>query len=103
MFETGQPQGDGDVSEVRELVRAAAARAIARASRGTRPDGDLRANVKALCDAARQSGLQAEMLVLMVKDCWRNFGAPALMERHLADAALESLVTMCISEFYNSR
>jgi hypothetical protein len=99
-LDIAQRAGDDGVAEIRVLARVAVARAMAAASRGVRPDGDLRTSLKSVCDAARGRGLQAEAVVLVVKESWRHLVDPQLIERHLADAALEKLITMCITEFY---
>lgn len=98
--EMARPERDVVDAEIRGLARVAVARAMASASRGTGSDFELRGNLTSLCDAARRRGLHAETVLLIVKDCWRNLVDPRLIERHLADAALENVITMCISEFY---
>lgn len=98
--EVAGPERDAVDGEIPRFARVAVARAMASASRGTRSDRELRASVAPLCDAARRHGLQAETVLLVVKDCWRNLADDRLIERHLAGAALETLVTMCIVEFY---
>lgn len=99
--DTERSEGGDGVAEIRVLARIAVARAMAAASRGARPDGDLRATVTSVCAAARRRGFEAETVVLVVKDSWRHLVDPALIERHLAEAALAHLITMCITEFYS--
>ena len=95
-----RPEDDERVADVRLWTRVAVARALAAATQGARPDGDVRPSLRSACDAARRHGLEAETLILMLKDSWRLLAAPLLIDRYAANSALQRLVTMCIDEFY---
>jgi hypothetical protein len=95
-----RPWVDKDSELPRTLARVAVARALAAVERRQPPNGEVHASLQLACNAARQNGLHAESLILMVKDSWRDLADTKILERHESDVALEELITMCILEFY---
>ena len=91
---------DESLAEIHALARGVVERALAGATRGMRQDADLQTRLRLTCAAARRRGLHAETVVLIVKDSWRNFADPHVIDRLAAEPVLRRLVTMCINEFY---
>jgi hypothetical protein len=93
----------GPPSECTALLRAVADR-VARSARDGDPRRGLdeggREALDVACRAARERGLQAEHVVLALKELWRVLPEPRQLERHDAHAALAYLVTECVTAFY---
>jgi hypothetical protein len=89
------------------VAERVAARVAAREARGAAdgvPDVALdaagRAALDAACRAAREAGLEAEHVLLALKDAWRGLPELRHVERHTAESALARLVSACIAAFY---
>lgn len=70
------------------------------------PDGasrvvDLQRAMRALCDEARRQGMRAEDLIVLFKKTWQARPEPHHMSREETGQLFDSLVTMCIEEFYD--
>ena len=61
---------------------------------------DLRVVFRAACDRARNDGLRAEQLLLILKAAWREVSERRRLSRVEADAALARVVSACIDEYY---
>ena len=89
-------------AQVGDLTRIVLRRALADLRSGCRPDGNIAEGLRDVCDAAREQGLHAEeLLVILKQSWWRLPDAQSLNHRDVA-ATLEQVVTMCIEEFYRS-
>lgn len=64
--------------------------------------GDLRLALRHACDRARDDGLRAEQLLLVLKAAWRELPERQQLPQVEADAALARVVTACIDEYYQS-
>src|SRR3954465_5608825 len=72
---------------VRDLARLALGHVVTDPRTGQAPNENLAQALRAPCDAARAQGLQAEELLVIVKDSWRHLGAKPSLDRFEADAA----------------
>ena len=92
-------QRDG-AGRIQDLARAALRASIADRRAGRDHPELLADRLRGACDAAREQGLHAEELLIIVKQCWLHLSDTRVLERHAADEALESIVATCIREFY---
>lgn len=53
--------------------------------------------------AARENGLRAEHVLIMVKKAWREMPEVHRLPRSDAEDALERVITLCIEEFFASQ
>ncbi|HEX6057955.1 MAG TPA: hypothetical protein VFZ11_02970 [Gemmatimonadaceae bacterium] len=68
------------------------------------PTARLRHGLRLLCDAARDRGVRAEQLVVVIKHAWSTL--PEAQWRPDSDRGLpllERVVSMCIEEYYADR
>jgi len=99
-------------TQVRDLTRPLLHEILADARAGTRPDR-VRQGLREACEAARGHGLQAEDLLVIVKQSWREVSdddvlegqrrrasTPSSATQARSDEALAEVITMCIKEFY---
>jgi hypothetical protein len=59
--------------------------------------------MRELCAAARANEVQAETLILAIKDSWRRLPETRGADRLDAEVTLASVVTRCIREYYGPR
>lgn len=85
-----------------DLLRDVLGRLLQDEWRDDAPKGDLRIALRAACDQARNDGLRAEELLLVLKDAWRDLPDRRALPRIDTDAALARVVTACIDEYYES-
>jgi hypothetical protein len=52
------------------------------------------------CDTARENGLRAEHLLLVLKESWRELPEMRCLNRSEAEDALSRTITLCIEEYY---
>ena len=64
------------------------------------PERALAEALRGACDAARESGLRAEQLLLIFKEGWRYLPEAQRLRRQDAEAALARVITLCIHEYY---
>jgi len=99
-------------TQLRDLTRPLLHEILADVRAGTRPDR-VRQGVREACDAARGHGLQAEDLLVIVKQSWREVSDDDVLEEQRrrastpssatqarSEEALAEVITMCIKEFY---
>jgi hypothetical protein len=72
------------------------------------PDGASRAQalqraMRALCNEARRQGMQAEELIVLFKKTWHARPELHHMSREENAQLFDSVVTMCIEEYYDGR
>ena len=67
---------------------------------GEAQNGDLQQAVRAVCVEAHRQGLRAEQLIILFKRTWQS--RPELQTGSSNETArlFESVVTMCVEEFY---
>ena len=63
-------------------------------------EDELRVAVRAVCERARQDGVRAEHLLIVLKESWRDLPEQAEIPRFAADEALARVVSACINEYY---
>ena len=56
-----------------------------------------------LCAAARANDVQAETLILAIKDAWRRFPESHAASRLDSEVMLATVITRCIREYYGPR
>ncbi len=63
---------------------------------------DVQRAMRAVCEEARRQGMRAEELIVLFKRTWQ--GRPELhrMSREETGPLFDSVVTMCVEEFYRS-
>lgn len=104
--------GDGK-ARVRELTRRVLRGVLAGARRGPSLGAGVKEDVRQTCDAARENGLHAEELLVVVKQTWRDAtdadfaegdgsGAPSLAAQARREQLLTEVITMFIREFYRT-
>ena len=64
---------------------------------------DLAATMRELCAAARQQGLRAEELIILFKKTWAERPELRTMSREETGRLFDSVVTMCVEEYYGPR
>ena len=100
MMSADEVSVENDSEVLQTLTRRAVARALVAVERGRPLDDEVRAGLQLACDAARQQGLQAERVIVMVKKSWRDLTDRRILQRRLTDEALSDVVTVCIDEYY---
>jgi len=96
---TNPSPGDaGDAAVVRELVRRALRCAIDAELDG-RAGADVGRALREACDRARQNGLRAEELLIVLKETWRQLPETRPLRLDAAEV-LARIVTACIAEYY---
>lgn len=100
--ETIQPQSVR-YANVRGLAQLVLRHAIAARRSGTRLSIDnMWQYVRPVCDTAREDGLRAEQLLILVKQAWDQLVENHELDRSDSDVALSEVVTLCIKEFYRT-
>ncbi len=89
--------------QLRELAHGALRRA-AHAARAARVedavDADARELVRRTCNTARERGLRAEQLLLVLKEAWRELPEAQRIPRYNSLEVLARVITVCIHEYY---
>jgi hypothetical protein len=85
---------------VRELTETALRTVVADRQRGRRRFADIADALRDACDAAREDGLHAEQLLVIVKDCWHRLPDTQVLEHRAAAEMLADVVGTCIRQFY---
>jgi hypothetical protein len=95
------PSGSGETVLVPDLVRHSLRRLLARQWPDVESNGELRLALRDACDRARNAGLRAEQLLLVLKEAWYELSERQRLLGVDADsAALARVVTACIEEYY---
>jgi len=103
-------ESDGK-AHVRDLTRRVLRRVLAGTRRGSSLGAGVKEEVREACDAARDNGLHAEDLLVLVKQSWRDVSdadfiagevsiAPSSAAQARRDQVLTEVITMFIREFY---
>ena len=64
---------------------------------------DLQRAMRALCDDARRQGMRAEELIILFKKTWQARPELRNMSREASGRLFDSVVTMCVEEYYDRR
>lgn len=64
---------------------------------------DLQRAMRALCAEARRQGMHAEELIVLFKKTWQARPEVHTMSREDTGRLLDSIVTMCVEEYYEAR
>ncbi len=64
---------------------------------------DLQTAMRELCAAARLQGMRAEELIVLFKRTWAERPELRTMSREETGRLLDSVVTMCVDEYYDAR
>jgi hypothetical protein len=75
-------------------------RALRTDARTVGDDGEMRAALRELCDVARERGLHAEQLLLVLKESWRRLPETRLVMRQDAGEVLGRAISMCVVAYY---
>lgn len=67
------------------------------------PDSDLQSAMRELCAAARHQGMRAEELIVLFKKTWLARPELRSMSREETGRLFDSVVTMCVDEYYGPR
>ena len=103
-------ESDGK-AQVRDLTRRVLRGVLAGARRGSSLGAGVKEEVREACDAARDNGLHAEDLLVLVKQSWRDVSdadfvegegstAPSSGMQARREQVLTEIITMFIREFY---
>jgi hypothetical protein len=103
-------EGDGK-ARVRDLTRRVLRGVLGETRSGSSLRAGVREDVREACDAAREHGLRAEELLVVVKQSWRDVSdadfaegagstAPSSATQARRDQVLTEVITMFIREFY---
>jgi hypothetical protein len=94
-------RADGDgTPRIREITQAALRTVVADRQRGYRRSAAIADGLRGACDAARASGLHAEQLLVIVKDCWHQLPDTQVLDHAASADMLTDVVGMCIRQFY---
>jgi len=97
---------DGQHAEMLSRVRLRVLRdgtllsALRSAARDDGSDHEIRTAIQSTCAAARETGVAAEQLLIVLKECWRELPEAQRLLRRDADKTRDRLVTMCIDAYY---
>lgn len=58
--------------------------------------------LREMCTVGRDRGLEAEQVLIVLKDAWRNLPDVELIDRSDSNAMLSSVITRLIKEYYDS-
>lgn len=90
-------------ANVRELAQLVLRHSVEARRAGTPPSVEnLRQYLRPVCDSAREEGLRAEHLLIVVKRAWDDLVETGVLDRRDNDAALSEVITLCIKEFYRT-
>jgi hypothetical protein len=62
---------------------------------------DLQRAMRALCEEARRQGMRAEELIVLFKKTWHARPELQRMSREETGRLFDSVVTMCVEEYYD--
>jgi len=87
-------------AQLRDLADEALRRACGAARLGDVVDEETRELMRRSCDVAHERGLQAEQLLLLLKQAWRELPEAQRLPHHEAGDGLARVITVCIHEYY---
>ena len=85
-----------------ELVRDLLHEALRVQRAGRLPVEAVRGSTRAVCACARTHDVPVERVLVALKQEWRDAPGTRLLKRPEAEAILEHIVTLCITEFYST-
>ena len=85
---------------VHQLADAALRRAARPVQSEDRVDDGVRELIRQACIIARDRGLRAEQVLLLLKELWRGLPEGLRLPRHEAGDVIARAVTVCIDEYY---
>jgi hypothetical protein len=97
---------DGRYAEIQSRVRLRVLHdgvllsALRWAAQDDGSDREIRTAIQSTCATAREAGVTAEQLLIVLKECWRKLPEAQRLLRRDADETRARLVTMCIDEYY---
>jgi hypothetical protein len=68
--------------------------------RGGAPDPELRRAIQRSGESARESGLRAEQLIILLKEAWHELPEARRAPHRGADDVLARVITLCIDQYY---
>lgn len=96
-------RGTDPAPRLGDLTRGVLRSAVRSARHVDAPDGELRKLLGRACRVARDHGIHAEQLIVMLKAGWRELPEACQMPRDDADAVLGRVITLCVGEYYAGR
>jgi len=85
---------------LREVSDGTLLRALRGAARGDASTREIQTAIESVCADAREQGIAAEQLLIILKERWRELPeAQRLLRRH-ADETRAHLITLCIDAYY---
>jgi hypothetical protein len=100
---TAHPDSTATESELSVAISAALRRAVTGKFFATLDaEGQLRSDLKAVCQAAKRQNMRVEYLIIAFKDAWRTLPeARTLPQGSQGIDLLNRIITLCIAEFYS--
>jgi hypothetical protein len=92
---------DRSAEQLPDLIRSVLDSLLGSAQPDMQPIGDLRAALRVTCERARDDGVRAEQLLLVLKATWHDLPGRRQLPHLDGDAVLARLVTACIAEYYD--
>lgn len=90
-------------ANVRELAQMVLRHSVEARRAGTPPSVEnLRHYLRPVCDSAREEGLRAEHLLIIVKQAWDHLVETGELTHGDNSAPLSEVITLCIKEFYRA-
>lgn len=90
-------------ANVRELAQLVLRHSVEARRAGIPPSVEnLRQYLRPVCDSAREEGLRAEHLLIIVKQAWDHLVEAGVLDRSDNNAPLSEVITLCIKEFYRT-
>jgi hypothetical protein len=93
--------GDG-ATKIRDLTTRMLREVAWDRRHGRKPDGNQIEELREVCNAAREQGLHAEDLLIIIKQSWTQLTEAQLLERLDADETLSHVITRAIVELYRA-
>jgi len=92
----------GMMSRVRlpEASDGALLRALRGAARGDASSREIQTAIESVCADAREQGIAAEQLLIILKERWRELPEAQRLLRRDADETRARLITICIDAYY---
>jgi hypothetical protein len=85
---------------LREASDGALLRALRGAARGDASSGEIQTSIESVCADAREQGIAAEQLLIILKERWRELPEAQRLLRRVADEMRARLITTCIDAYY---
>lgn len=96
-------QGHDGNEPLRELARHALCRTLVADARADRPDRRVRVLLRQACDVAHARDMHVEQVIIVLKEMWYQLPQPRRTDQREVQAALDSVISLCIEEYYAPR